>query len=211
MDEKEILSLFESRDEDAIFQTRHLYGQYIHYIAMRILGSPADAEEVTNDVLFKAWNSIPPAKPASLRTWLGMLSRQLAINRYQQIHAQKRGATEYELGLEELAECLPDKSADISAESIDLRRIMTDFVSSLKKKPREIFLRRYWYVSAIKQGARVIVDEEGIRAAAYAEPKGAGAMAPSDNEVFFTLDRPFLFVIISEDGLPLYAGAVREP
>lgn len=34
---------------------------------------------------------------------------------------------------------------------------------------------------------------------------------PEGEEIAFTLDRPFLFAITSEDGLPLFVGVVETP
>ena len=59
--------------------------------------------------------------------------------------------------------------------------------------------------------ARVAVDEEGVTAAAYTVMMTAGAAIPPTEEVYFTLDRPFLFVITSHDGLPLFTGVVNHP
>ena len=59
--------------------------------------------------------------------------------------------------------------------------------------------------------ARVAIDEEGITAAAYTVMMTAGAAPPPEEEVYFTLDRPFLFVITSNDNLPLFVGIVNEP
>ena len=60
--------------------------------------------------------------------------------------------------------------------------------------------------------ARVTIDEEGIEAAAYTILADAGAAPPRDTEeVNLVLDRPFLFVIESRDGLPLFAGIVNDP
>lgn len=39
----------------------------------------------------------------------------------------------------------------------------------------------------------------------------AGAGMPPEEEVEFVLDRPSLFVITSNDGLPLFVGAVYRP
>ena len=35
--------------------------------------------------------------------------------------------------------------------------------------------------------------------------------APPEEVVDFVLDRPFLFVLASDDGLPLFAGTVAQP
>lgn len=68
------------------------------------------------------------------------------------------------------------------------------------------------YVSQAKHAARVKVDEEGCEAAAYTVliMECGGAMPPED-EVDFTLDRPFLFVITGDSGLPLFTGVVNQP
>lgn len=59
---------------------------------------------------------------------------------------------------------------------------------------------------------RVTIDEEGIEAAAYTILADAGAAPPRDTaEINLVLDRPFLFVIESRDGLPLFAGIVNDP
>ncbi|MCI8698866.1 MAG: serpin family protein [Oscillospiraceae bacterium] len=68
------------------------------------------------------------------------------------------------------------------------------------------------YVSQAKHAARVKVDEEGCEAAAYTvmmvDPTSA---APPNDEVDFTLDRPFLFAVTGDSGLPLFVGAVNQP
>ena len=67
------------------------------------------------------------------------------------------------------------------------------------------------FVSAIDHAARVAVDEEGVTAAAFTEIALAGGAAAPTDEVDFTLDRPFLFVITGINGTPLFAGTVCEP
>lgn len=68
------------------------------------------------------------------------------------------------------------------------------------------------YVSESKHAARVKIDEEGCEAAAYTVIMAdAGAAMPPDEEVEFRLDRPFLFVITSRVGTPLFMGVVNQP
>ena len=68
------------------------------------------------------------------------------------------------------------------------------------------------FVSEATHAARVKMDEEGVEAAAFTvlEP-GDTAPMPPEREIYFTLDRPFLFAISSQDGLPLFAGVVNRP
>lgn len=66
-------------------------------------------------------------------------------------------------------------------------------------------------VSKITHAARVKIDEDGLTAAAYTLILYAGAAQPPEEKVDFTLDRPFLFYVESNDGLPLFTGIVNEP
>ena len=67
------------------------------------------------------------------------------------------------------------------------------------------------YLSQATHGARVTIDEEGCTAAAYTVMPVCGAAEPPEEEIDFVLDRPFLFVITGEDGLPLFIGTVCQP
>ena len=65
------------------------------------------------------------------------------------------------------------------------------------------------YVTAVNQSARVEIDENGVKAAAYIEFRGAGAAQPPEEIIDFVLDRPFVFVI-SKGNLPLFTGVVNN-
>ena len=60
------------------------------------------------------------------------------------------------------------------------------------------------------QASRVMIDEEGCKAASLTIMLNAGAARPT-GEVDFVLDRPFIFEIISETGLPLFVGIINNP
>ncbi len=61
-----------------------------------------------------------------------------------------------------------------------------------------------------RQGVRVSIDEEGLTGVAYTvltmPEKGISFEEPVD----FVLNRPFLFVVESPDGLPLFTGIVNQ-
>ena len=54
-------------------------------------------------------------------------------------------------------------------------------------------------------------DEEGIAASAYTIITLSGASEPPTDRIDLHFDRPFLFVVESADGLPLFMGTVYEP
>lgn len=66
-------------------------------------------------------------------------------------------------------------------------------------------------ITGVNQAARVIIDEQGVKAAAYLEIPGAGAAMPPEEIIDFILDRPFIFVIATYEGTPLFTGLVNEP
>lgn len=66
-------------------------------------------------------------------------------------------------------------------------------------------------LSKADHASRVAIDEEGVTAAAYTMMAEAGAGKPPEEEVDFILDRPFLFAITTESGLPLFMGVVQRP
>ncbi len=67
------------------------------------------------------------------------------------------------------------------------------------------------FISQVKHAARVAIDEKGITAAAYTVIDRCGAGMPLGDEIDFVLDRPFLFYVESQDGLPMFTGIVNEP
>lgn len=67
------------------------------------------------------------------------------------------------------------------------------------------------FIDLIKHTARVAIDEKGVTAAAYTVIGRCGAGMPLGEEIDFVLDRPFLFYVESQDGLPLFTGIVNEP
>ena len=68
------------------------------------------------------------------------------------------------------------------------------------------------YVSTIRHAARVRIDEDGCEAAAFTEIDVEMAAEPMPLEKLeLTLDRPFLFVIANNEGLPLFLGTVNHP
>ena len=66
------------------------------------------------------------------------------------------------------------------------------------------------YISDARHEARVKIDEEGCEAAAFTVMMYAGSAMPPDERVEFKLDRPFLFALMSTDGLPLFLGVVNR-
>ena len=155
MDDKQIVDLYFARKEQAIRETAKKYGKYCFAIARNILQNSSDAEETVNDTYMGAWNSIPPHRPAMLSTYLGKITRRLALKRWTANRTQKRGGSEIALALEELAGCIPsDFDVESRINEDELTQILNDFVRNLPNPESHIFLCRYWYLDSIEAIAR---------------------------------------------------------
>ena len=152
MDDKQIVDLYWERSEIAISETAKKYGKYCNYIAFNILHDFEDSEECVNDTYMRAWNSMPDHRPSGLKTFLGKITRNLALNKYKSLTAEKRNFGKMPMVIEELHECLPavDNTANIADEMM-LVDIFNRFLAALPLEQRKIFMRRYWYLSSIKE------------------------------------------------------------
>ncbi len=161
MDDSEIVELFFSRDEKAISAANEKYGKYCAAVAMNILKNREDTEECVNDALLKAWNSIPPEKPRNLAGFLAKITKNISLNRYNSVHADKRGGGEIPLIYDELSECIPDGTdVERNFEQSELIDAVRDFLRMLPERKRDLFLLRYWYCLSVSEAAgRVGISE----------------------------------------------------
>lgn len=159
MEDAQIIDLYWLRNEQAIAETDRKYGGFCHNIAMNILRSFSDSEECVSDTYHRAWDTMPPQKPGSLRAYLGRIVRNLSISRYRQLHAQKRfsGA---EILLSELEDCVPvPDSVQRTVEAEELSELISRWLETRTPRERALFLRRYWNGDAIQ----TLAQEAGER------------------------------------------------
>ena len=159
MEDNQIIDLYWARSEEAISETAKKYDRYCRAIARNILNNDEDAEECVSDAYLRLWNAVPPARPNRLQTYLGRIVRNLSLNKREKASAEKRGAGQIPLILDELAECIPDDpDGDAVTESILIKDVLDRFLDTLFPEARQIFVRRYWYMSSLKE----IAEEYGI-------------------------------------------------
>ena len=159
MDDTKIIELYWLRSESAILQTAKKYGKFCYRIAYNILSDHQHSEECVSDTYIKTWESIPPQRPQKLMAFIGKITRNLALNRYQYERAQKRSGAV--IPIEELENCLAGCDGEDALDSIALRDLLNGFLEDLSPVDRKIFLRRYWYFSEIREIARESAMTEG--------------------------------------------------
>lgn len=180
MDDHQIVELYWARSEKAISETENKYGRYCYSIAYHVLYNNEDSEECVNDTWLSAWNSMPEQRPDRLMTFLGRITRNLALDRLRNDKAEKRGGGQVPLALHELEECIPDNKMERTIDDFALADILNRFLASLNPEKRKIFMRRYWYLSPVAE----IASDYGI-----SESKVKMSLLRSRNELRVFLEK----------------------
>ncbi len=176
MQDSQIVSLYRERKEAAVRETEQKYAAYLSQIAAGILGDPGDCQECINETYFRAWNSIPPHNPKNLKTYLGKIVRQLAIDVYRTKNREKRKATEYALCLDELEDCIAGAvSTEQILEAKELEQAIAAYLRTLDKEKRLLFVCRYYYMDSIAELAvRFSMSESKVKSMLHRTRHGLG-------------------------------------
>lgn len=150
VEDKNIVDLYWNRKDSAIVETSEKYGSYLFKISFNILYSKEDSEECVNDTYLKAWNSIPPNRPKLLKAFLGKITRNLSIDLYRKNRTKGRSG-EVEIAIEELEGVIP--SGEDIFKTLDEKYLVekiNEFLESINRQDRKIFLLRYFYLHSSK-------------------------------------------------------------
>ena len=149
MTDGQIIDLFFERSEQAIEELAKKHGGAVGRIAYNILGNRQDAEECVNDTWLGAWNAIPPSRPSPLKSFVCRIARNLATKKYHANTAEKRNS-QYDLALDELAECIPDRgNVEDLYGAKELAEAIDSFLDTLDYSDKFVFMRRYWYADSL--------------------------------------------------------------
>lgn len=152
MEDKKIVDLYWNRNEEAIAESQQKYGHYCYSIAYHILYNNEDSQECVNDTFLKAWEAMPPHRPTILSTFLGKITRRLALNYYRNQNAQKRGGQEITCSFDELEAMIPTQSqVDEQLKSEEITKILNAFLENMDPGQRKVFVCRYWYCESIEE------------------------------------------------------------
>ena len=160
MDDVEIIELFFERSQKAILELSAKYEKIIYKIAENALHNHEDAEECVNDTYLGVWNAIPPQRPKSLLAFVCRIARNISINRYKRDPFRKRGV--YDVCFDELQECIPStETVEERYDANELSRLIDEFLDTLDRKNRMVFVRRYYYMDSFADIAAAAGMSEG--------------------------------------------------
>lgn len=166
MEDREIISMLNERDERAIVGIQEKYRSYCRFIAKSILDNDEDAEECLNNTYLAVWNSIPPNAPRDLRSYVGAVCRKTALKQLERRMAKKRGEGRAIIAFEELDGVLGEGGD--AADEIALRDALQKFLRSLSKRSRIVFIQKYWYFRTVGEIAKdLAMSEESVKASLF--------------------------------------------
>jgi RNA polymerase sigma-70 factor (ECF subfamily) len=81
-------------DDAALREVYDQYSSFVYGIAVRVIGDPRAAEDVSQDVFVSFWERPDAFDPGrgSLRTWLGTLTHRRAVDHVRREEARRRRA-----------------------------------------------------------------------------------------------------------------------
>lgn len=145
MDDKQIIGLFFSRQEEAIRETAEKYGRLCRKVSYNILHNEQDTDECVNTSYQKLWDSVPPKNPSSLCGYLCAIVRNTALNICRR--ENRRGEGFYE----DLSEVLPDSNTvEAAYDSKQIAVLINEFLAGIGKKNRQVFTARYYLGMSVK-------------------------------------------------------------
>ena len=153
MNDEQIIQLFFTRNEDAISQTACRYGGQLTRLSENILRNKEDAQECVSDTYLRAWDTIPPTKPAHFFAYLAKLCRHFAFGRLDWNNAAKRKAEVIAL-TREMEECIPAAWQGAEPGDGEISELVGSFLREQTQENRMIFVRRYWYGDSAGEIAR---------------------------------------------------------
>lgn len=163
LEDEKIIELFMERSEQALRELDQKYGRICRRLSNSIVNNPEDAEECVNDAYLGAWNTIPPAHPHPLLTYICKIVRNTSLKIYYSRKAAKRNST-YTIAMEEIEACIAGpNTVEAEMEAKDLAHIIESFLDTLTPENRVIFMRRYWFSDSCKDIADFVgISEKNI-------------------------------------------------
>lgn len=173
MEDEKIIDLFWNRDESAIAETSSKYGRLCFYIANKILSSREDCEEVVNDTYMSLWNCIPTNHPNRLSVFIGKITRNLALKKYEYNSAAKRNS-EASCSIDELEDIVSGGNyVENEFENKRIELAIDQFLLTQDPYKRYVFIRRYWYFDSIDEiSGRTGFSESKIKSMLFHLRKG---------------------------------------
>lgn len=143
MNEQKLIALAQQGDQSAFEQLLDRYQKPVYHQALRLVGNPEDAADVTQEVFIKVWKHLPSFRGESeFSTWLHRLTDNAAIDL---IRREKKRRGDSSLDDEESAVFQPVDPALTPQQTVErkeLQQALADGLAQLSEEHRQVLVMR---------------------------------------------------------------------
>ena len=142
MNERELVKWAKAGNEDAFAVLVERYEKRVYHQALRLLGNPEDAADVTQEVFYKVWRGLPQFQgDSAFSTWLYRLTDNAAIDLLRR-EKKRKGET----SLDELnagpPPADPSPTPQQALEQAELQRSVAEGLARLSEDHRRVLVLR---------------------------------------------------------------------
>lgn len=157
--DQEIVQLLWKKQECGLTHLAVKYEKLVLHIIKTILGTNnRDVEECLNDTYLKIWNHIErfDFDKASLKTYIKVIARNTAINRLRSISVKETPIIPMDYS--EAAKDYMENNHSLEGSLIKKEEVrqLKDCIDRMKKKDRELLIRKFFYLQSSKEIAKVM-------------------------------------------------------
>jgi RNA polymerase sigma factor (sigma-70 family) len=160
----ELVRLFKNGDESAFNQLVLRYQERIYWVARRFVSDHEAADDITQDVFVKAYESLRSFRAeSSLYTWLYRIAVNIALN------ALRRQKVKEFFRIDELfeAEDTGTEAPDEAVEREEDRALIEQAIARLPNKQRSVFVLRFYEEMPYEEIAKILKTSVGGLKANY--------------------------------------------
>lgn len=163
MDDLELVRRFQAGSEQAFNELVLKHRRGVYMTAVGLLGSADDADDITQEVFLKVYQSLGTFRgDSAVYTWIYRIAVNLCLNQIR-----KRKVRSF-LGLDALKTAMPE--AERPDEILELRELSAHArraIASLPEKQRAVFILRHFRGLPHAEIARIMDRDEGTIKANY--------------------------------------------
>jgi RNA polymerase sigma-70 factor, ECF subfamily len=153
-EERELVRRAQGGDQAAFRRLVERHGDRAYALALRILRSTSDAEEVAQDALVRAWRSLPRFRgDSAFSSWLYRIVARQSFDRAAVLKARRNRETGIE-GVEDLPAEAAGPAADPEGRERAIR--LEQLVAGLSEVPRTVVTLYYYQDRSVAEVARTL-------------------------------------------------------
>ncbi|MGD0837074.1 MAG: sigma-70 family RNA polymerase sigma factor [Polyangia bacterium] len=151
LSERMLLGRLLKRDEDAFSEVVRAYGDRVYNLVLRLVGSPAEAEDIAQEVFVTVFKSIDSYRgEAKLSTWILRIAANHAKNRIKYLARRRTtgqmladGTDVTEMADEDTAPAQAHFDApDVILEAVETERLLQSAIAKLDEEQRLLVVLR---------------------------------------------------------------------